>query len=98
MCQGVTRRSRRQPDAAHQIGKARVRADRVEPGIDLEGDHVEIALLVSLLKLLESAVLFAKAEVDQRQVERRDLTALRPLGQLRGPLSAPAPPPPGAAA
>src|SRR5215471_18903980 len=54
---------RRQADAAHQILKTRIGAERIDTGIVLQGQHLKSAVAIAPLQLLKRAVVFAEVGI-----------------------------------
>jgi len=58
------RRLLRQSDAPHEFREARVGAEAVQPGIDLEIDQQVRAFPVSVFQPLERRILLSQAGID----------------------------------
>src|SRR5216684_8888448 len=70
--------SLRVADAAHQVLKARVRAEIVDPQVSFEVPRdIQGSLLISFFQELERSVLVAKSSVYCRDHIRRNIATLR---------------------
>src|SRR5687767_10460054 len=66
-----------QPDSAHQIGKAGIAAESVEPRIDTQELQLQLARGECLLQTGEGAIAFAKRGIKNRQLAWRDIFVRR---------------------
>jgi hypothetical protein len=69
-------------DLGHELGEARVGADGVGHGIDVQVDQAVDAFLVGEVEQAEGFVRFAQADVDSCRVQIRNETCARELLQL----------------
>ena len=77
----------REPNPAHQVLEARVRAQGIKYRIAFEKREPEIALLKAFFKPGERFILVAEANVDFREVGGRHISFLRQLLQIRNHLA-----------
>ena len=77
----------REPNPAHQVLEARVRAQGFKYRIAFEKREPEIALLKAFFKPGERFILVAEANVDFREVGGRHISFLRQLLQIRNHLA-----------
>src|SRR5437762_1740621 len=54
-----------------ESGEARILTQRVEPGIDPDGDEIEAPILARLRQPLESEIEVAERELNPRELQRR---------------------------
>src|SRR5262252_10527375 len=67
----VTTLSTRQSHSYHDFVESRVQAQRIESRVGAEPDQALGALVAGLVEQFDRAVVFAQADVDQREMEWR---------------------------
>src|SRR6267143_2146664 len=65
-----------QANLGHELGKARIGAQRIGHGIGAKIDEAVVTLLVGSIKPIESGVVVTEARVNSREIERGNVTRL----------------------